>query len=62
VVWRPLLDAEPLRIAIGWRAAAASPAVLEFASVVLELSGVDVEAGVTRIGPPRASAGEPLAG
>ena len=52
VVWRPLLDAEPLRIAIGWPAVNANPAVLEFASVVLELSGADH--GLTRTSPPRA--------
>jgi DNA-binding transcriptional LysR family regulator len=57
VVWLPLLDAEPLQIAIGWPAANANPAVLEFASVVMELSGMElpgVDGGnVTRIGPPR---------
>ncbi|MFJ6676186.1 LysR family transcriptional regulator [Actinosynnema sp. NPDC091369] len=65
VVWRPLLDAEPTSVAVGWQTATANAAVLEFVAVVAELAGVSPvadspEPGITRIGP-RASA-ESLAG
>lgn len=70
VAWRPLLDAEPLSIAIGWRTATANTAVPEFVDVVAELAGVTrgvdphaaPENGITRIRGARRSAGETLAG
>jgi hypothetical protein len=37
LVWRPITDIDPLRIALGWRDA--QPAVLAFADIVRELAG-----------------------
>lgn len=39
MAWRPVPDAEPLRVSLGWPASGANTAVFDFASVVLELSG-----------------------
>jgi len=38
LVWLPLADADPLRIAIGWPRASRNPLVTEFAAVVRELA------------------------
>lgn len=40
IVWRPLVDAEPLRIALGWRHGDPNPLVRGFAEVVDELAGL----------------------
>jgi DNA-binding transcriptional LysR family regulator len=41
MVWLPLADADPLRIAIGWPVASRNPLVTEFAAVVRELAHAD---------------------
>lgn len=38
LVWLPLVDAEPLRVAIGWPRTTRNPLVFEFAAVVRELA------------------------
>jgi DNA-binding transcriptional LysR family regulator len=44
LAWRPLVDAEPLRVAIAWPSASTSRAVAEYLAVVQDLAEVPQEA------------------
>ena len=52
LVWVPILDIDPLRVALAWPSGEAAPLVLAFATIVRELAGAETG----RLRPPRSGA------